>query len=93
MVQVQWKTDALKALKKRLNYAAAQVSIKKVSLNPSHKNMTALYNKLVKKCKGANLLSVQTAWSAYTSAKAPDPAGAEAADPDVADGVAALVYR
>ena len=85
MGQPDWKTNALKALKKRLNAAATQVKIKKISTNPSKKNCTDLYNKLLKKCKGAALQDLQAAWTTYTNAKEPD--GTEDVDmPDLVAG-------
>lgn len=91
MVSQKWKADALKALKGRLNTAAAQTTIQKVTNNPSHKKCTTLRDKLVKKFtpRGSSpgnpplLAEVNAAWQAYTTAATPEagPPGAAGENP------------
>ena len=49
MVSHKWKTDALKALKRRLNTAADHAKIAKIATNPSNTKCRTLRDKLVKK--------------------------------------------
>jgi len=82
MVSHKWKTDALKALKRRLNTAADQAKIAKIATNPSNTKCRTLRDKLVKKFtpkagyagNPALLVEVNAAWQAYTTAGAPGPA-------------------